>query len=206
MLESCQDPGGNTNLSYGIIMTRIIKAMGVDVSSFPVKEISYAYNDRAFYSIGYVLDEGVWVKKASYKPKVKPVSAEGPSSVRLDDAQGAVLNSLLFEAQEIKHSLGVVVGDLHKCTELLRKLSTDMTSLQAQLSLIQREGVKSFNLVLKQVDSVAAESKKNWKARRTNQEDKIHEFYKRKKTPSVEKHIHDISSIGDHQDLNHISI
>ncbi|MCD9558994.1 hypothetical protein HAX54_016704, partial [Datura stramonium] len=36
-------------------------------------------------------------------------------------------------------------------------LSIDMTLLQAQLSLIQREGVKSFNLVLKQVGSAAAE-------------------------------------------------
>ncbi|MCD9558479.1 hypothetical protein HAX54_015866 [Datura stramonium] len=57
---------------------------------------------------------------------------------------------------QIKQSLGVVVGDLHKCTELLGKLSTDMTSLQVQIYLIQKEGVKFFNLVLKQVDSVAS--------------------------------------------------
>ncbi|MCE0480548.1 hypothetical protein HAX54_037489 [Datura stramonium] len=156
MLESCHDPDDNTSLPYGMIVTWIIKTMGVDVSSFPVKGISSTYNDRAFYSMSYVLHEGVWVKKTSYKPKVKLASAEGPSSVRFDDAQGAVLNSLLSEAQEIKKSLDAVVGDLHKCTELLGKLSTDMTSLQAQLSLIQREGVKPFNLFLMQVDSVAS--------------------------------------------------
>ncbi|MCE3216579.1 hypothetical protein HAX54_006955, partial [Datura stramonium] len=78
------------------------------------------------------------------------------SSVKLDEAQGVVLHSLLSEAQKIKQALGAVVGDLHKCTELLGKLSTDMTSLQAQISLIQKEGVKSFNLVLKQVDSVSS--------------------------------------------------
>ncbi|MCE5166225.1 hypothetical protein HAX54_016035, partial [Datura stramonium] len=53
-------------------------------------------------------------------------------------------------------SLGAMVGDLHKCTKLLGNLSTDVSSLQAQISTIQKEGVKSFNLVLKQVDSVAA--------------------------------------------------
>ncbi|MCE3049987.1 hypothetical protein HAX54_046245 [Datura stramonium] len=106
--------------------------------------------------MGYDLDEGFWVKKASYKPKIEHASPEGPSSVKIDESQGAVLHSLLSEAQEIKQSLGAVVGDLHKCTELLRKLSTDMTSLQAQIYLIQKEGVKSFNLVLKKVESVAS--------------------------------------------------
>ncbi|MCD7472806.1 hypothetical protein HAX54_014172 [Datura stramonium] len=86
ILESCQYPGGNTSLPYGMIVTRIIKAMGVDVSSFPVNEISSTYNDRAFSSMGYVLDERVWVKKASYKPKIKHASPEGPNSVKIDEA------------------------------------------------------------------------------------------------------------------------
>ncbi|MCD7470905.1 hypothetical protein HAX54_011107 [Datura stramonium] len=45
MLKSSQDPGSNTCLPYGMIVTWIIKAMGVDLSSFPVKEISSTYND-----------------------------------------------------------------------------------------------------------------------------------------------------------------
>ncbi|MCD7472634.1 hypothetical protein HAX54_013929 [Datura stramonium] len=117
--------------------------MGVDVSRFPVKEISSTYNDRAFSSLDYVLDEGVWVKKASYKPKVKPASAEGPSSVRLYDAQGVVLYSLLSEAQEIKESLGAVVGDLHKCTELLGKLSTNVT--RSTISYSMRRGGETLS-------------------------------------------------------------
>ncbi|MCD7465842.1 hypothetical protein HAX54_002019 [Datura stramonium] len=79
--------------------------MGVDISNFPVKEISSTYNDRAFSSMGYVLDEGVWVKKASYKPKIKNASPEGPSGVKIDGSQDALLNSLLYEAQDIKQSL-----------------------------------------------------------------------------------------------------
>ncbi|MCD9638769.1 hypothetical protein HAX54_022920, partial [Datura stramonium] len=156
---SPQDPGGNTSLPYGMIVTRIIKAIGVDVSSFPVKEIFSTYSDRVFSSMSYVLDEAIWVKKANYKPKIIHASPKGPSNVKIDESQGVVLNSLLSEAQEIKQSLGTVVSDLHKCIVLLGKLSADMTSLQAQISLIQKKGVKSFNLVLKQVDFVAVESK-----------------------------------------------
>ncbi|MCD9643509.1 hypothetical protein HAX54_031082 [Datura stramonium] len=37
--------------------------MGVDISEFLVKEITSTYNDRAFASIGYILDEDRWVKK-----------------------------------------------------------------------------------------------------------------------------------------------
>ncbi|MCE2056086.1 hypothetical protein HAX54_044026, partial [Datura stramonium] len=114
--------------------------MVVDISSFPVKEFSSTYNNRAFSSMGYVLDEGIWVKKASYKPKIKQASPEGPSSVKIDGSQDAVLNSLMFKAQDIKQSLGAVVGGLHKCTELLGKLSADVSSLQAQISIIQKEG------------------------------------------------------------------
>ncbi|MCD7465490.1 hypothetical protein HAX54_001417 [Datura stramonium] len=59
MLEISQDPGGNTSLLYGMIVTRIIKSMGVDVSSLPAKEIFSTYNDQSFSSMGYDLDEGV---------------------------------------------------------------------------------------------------------------------------------------------------
>ncbi|MCD9639658.1 hypothetical protein HAX54_024310 [Datura stramonium] len=48
MFERYQDSSGNASLPYGMLMSRIIKAMGVDVSEFPVKEITYTYNDRAF--------------------------------------------------------------------------------------------------------------------------------------------------------------
>ncbi|MCD9560710.1 hypothetical protein HAX54_019456 [Datura stramonium] len=82
--------------------------MGVDVSRFPVKEVSSTYNDRAFANMGYVLDNGVWVKKANYKPKVKPVSVVNSSGISSDDAQNSVLTSLLMETQDIKWSLGVV--------------------------------------------------------------------------------------------------
>ncbi|MCD7473462.1 hypothetical protein HAX54_015336, partial [Datura stramonium] len=89
------------------------------------------------------------VKKSIYKPKIKNASPESPSGVMIDGSQDVVLNSLLSETQDIKQSLGAVVGDLHKCTELLGKLSADVSGLQAQISIIQKEGVKSFNLVLK---------------------------------------------------------
>ncbi|MCD7463679.1 hypothetical protein HAX54_051123, partial [Datura stramonium] len=55
LLESSQDPGSNARLPYGMILTRIIKAMSVDVSNFPVKEISSTYSYHAFTSISYIL-------------------------------------------------------------------------------------------------------------------------------------------------------
>ncbi|MCD7467709.1 hypothetical protein HAX54_005274 [Datura stramonium] len=58
--------------------------MGVDMSKFPVKEVSSTYNDRDFASMGYVLDDRSWVKKTNYKPKVKPGSVVDSSSISSD--------------------------------------------------------------------------------------------------------------------------
>ncbi|MCD9645360.1 hypothetical protein HAX54_034216 [Datura stramonium] len=119
--------------------------------------------------MGYVLDEGVWVKKASYKPKIKNASPEGPSCVKIDGSQDSILNSLLFEAQDIKQSLGAVVGDLHKCTELLGKLSADVSSLQAQISIIQKEGEKR-----KELKSISCNNQEDM--RKSNQQKTKHPF------------------------------
>ncbi|MCE3052156.1 hypothetical protein HAX54_051722 [Datura stramonium] len=88
-----------------MVVTRVIKAMGVDVSSFPVKEISSTYNNRAFSSMGYVLDDGVWVKKFSYKPKIKHASPGGLSGVKIDESQGAVLNSPFLKPRKSNNHL-----------------------------------------------------------------------------------------------------
>ncbi|MCD9640249.1 hypothetical protein HAX54_025446 [Datura stramonium] len=114
-------------------------------SSLKKPSSSVSKKGKTDSSVSFDLDD----KKASYKPKIKHASPEGPRSVKIDEAHGVVLNSLSSEAWEIKQSLGAVVGDLYKCTELMGKLSADMTSLQVQISLIQKEGVKSFNPVLK---------------------------------------------------------
>ncbi|MCE3214963.1 hypothetical protein HAX54_000444 [Datura stramonium] len=92
-------PGGNTRLPYMMIVTRIIKAMGVD-------------------SLG----------KA--EAQIKHASHEGPAM-----------------SESIRSQVTYT-----SAANLREVCPPDMTSLQAQIYLIQKEGVKSFNLVLKQVE------------------------------------------------------
>ncbi|MCD9644142.1 hypothetical protein HAX54_032158, partial [Datura stramonium] len=60
---------------------------------------------------------------------------------------------------DIKQIFGAAVSDLHKCNGTLATLVSNMEDLKKQLTHIQLEGVKSFNKVLRQVDSIAARAK-----------------------------------------------
>lgn len=86
MFQSYQDPSSNVSLPHGMIVYRIMKVMGVDISKFPVKEISSTYNDRAFSSMSYIFYDGCWIKKASYKTKVKTDPIGGSSGNNSDGA------------------------------------------------------------------------------------------------------------------------
>ncbi|MCD7455205.1 hypothetical protein HAX54_027387 [Datura stramonium] len=108
-------------------------------------EISSTYNDRAFVSMGYLFDDGCWIKKASYKPKVKTTYVGGSRKNIPDGAQSIAFSSLMSDVQDIKQSLGAAVGDLHKCNESMAILISDMANLKKQMTHIQHEGVESFN-------------------------------------------------------------
>ncbi|MCD7465789.1 hypothetical protein HAX54_001947 [Datura stramonium] len=64
--------------------------------------------------MSYILDDGGWVKKANYNPKVKLATVVNSRGINSNCAQSSILNSILTEAQDIKQSLGVVVSDQHK--------------------------------------------------------------------------------------------
>ncbi|MCD7459729.1 hypothetical protein HAX54_041784, partial [Datura stramonium] len=63
----------------------------------------------------------------------------------------SILSSLSIELKDVKE-IGAVVGDLHKSNESLAILTSNGSDMKNQLTLIQHEGVKSFNKVLRQVD------------------------------------------------------
>ncbi|MCE3052429.1 hypothetical protein HAX54_052600, partial [Datura stramonium] len=88
--------------------------IGVDISNYPVKDISSTYNDRAFASMRYVLDDRQWYKTASYRPKIKLVVAKSSSRTSSDDD---AFDAPVTEIQEVKLSLNAVVGDLHRCND-----------------------------------------------------------------------------------------
>ncbi|MCD9643375.1 hypothetical protein HAX54_030824 [Datura stramonium] len=62
----------------------------------------------------------------------------------------------MIEIKYVKKTLGAMAGDLHMSNELLNVLISSVAELKTQLTLLQHEGVKSFNKVHCQVDSTAA--------------------------------------------------
>ncbi|MCD7471996.1 hypothetical protein HAX54_012818, partial [Datura stramonium] len=157
MVESYQDTSGNASLPYGMIVSRIINSMGVDVSAFPVKEISSTYNDRAFSSMGYILDENRLVKKESFKPKGMFSTLESCTIVPPDGSSSFVFSSLMIEIKDVKETQGAVAGDMHKSNKSLTVLISSVVNMKTKLILLQHEGVKSFNKVLRQVYSATTQ-------------------------------------------------
>ncbi|MCE5166773.1 hypothetical protein HAX54_026136, partial [Datura stramonium] len=109
-----------------------------------------------------------WNKKAGFKPNLKTVIDESPSIVNFSVVQIVPLDSLLKDAVEIKASLCAVADDLHKIQVSLSQVASatidtgeEIAKIRNQLTLLQYKGVKSFNLILTQVDFGAARAKKD---------------------------------------------
>ncbi|MCD7452965.1 hypothetical protein HAX54_019021 [Datura stramonium] len=105
--------------------------------------------------MGYILDENLWVKKASFMPKAKFSTVECCPNVPPDGSSSSVLSSLMTDIKDVKKTLSAVAGDLHKNNESLNVVISSVAELKTQLTLLQHEGVKYFNKVLCQVDSAA---------------------------------------------------
>ncbi|MCD9646892.1 hypothetical protein HAX54_037133 [Datura stramonium] len=110
--ENCQDFGKNSSLPYGMMISRILKASGIDLSKYPAKEVSSAYHNRAFASMGYILSEEKWHKKAGFKPKLKVVVDKPQSRVTSNVVQSILMENLLKDVEEIKASEGAIVDNL----------------------------------------------------------------------------------------------
>ncbi|KAG5572387.1 hypothetical protein H5410_062153 [Solanum commersonii] len=151
MEESSQDSSGSASLPYGMVISRILKVVGVDLSEYTANKISATYDLTTFASMGYTFENGRWTKKALSKPKVG-----------FSDKEKATATSEI-DILKIKHMLAAVVDGLQKVQDSLSSISTlsegtssGMGNLKLQLNHLRSEVVKSFNKVLNQVDSKAA--------------------------------------------------
>lgn len=162
MEESSQDSSGSASLPYGMVISRILKVVGVDLSEYTANKISATYNLTTFASMGYTLANGRWTKKALSKPKVGFLDEEKATATSEIDILKVSVAELMKETMEIKHTLAAVVDGLEKVQDSLSSISTlskgtssGMGNLKLQLNHLRSEVVKSFNKVLNQVDSKA---------------------------------------------------
>ncbi|MCE5166243.1 hypothetical protein HAX54_016336, partial [Datura stramonium] len=93
---------------------------------------------------------------ASFKPKAKISPVESSNIIPPDGSSSSALSSLITDLKDVKGTLGAVAIDLHKRKESLAVLISNVADLKNQLTLIQYEGIKSFNKVMRQVNSATA--------------------------------------------------
>ncbi|MCD7447826.1 hypothetical protein HAX54_035304, partial [Datura stramonium] len=95
MLESCQDSRGNNRFPYGLLISRILKDIGIDLSKYPAKE-------------------GSGSRKGDSNLNQRLLSKDIPSINDFGDTCKASVVSLLKEALDIKVKLVAVVDDVHQ--------------------------------------------------------------------------------------------
>ncbi|MCD9639854.1 hypothetical protein HAX54_024601 [Datura stramonium] len=155
-----QYTGGNASSPYGMMISRILKDIGVDLSSYSVKKISSTYENLTFTSMG--------------------------------DAMKTSMKHLIKETLKFKVALSVVVDELHKIQDSLaqvllvtRDSGEEIAKLKSQINHLQREGIKSFNQILKQVNFVVARAKSP--TTRPTQQDAANELSKKEANQSTPK-------------------
>uniref|UniRef100_M1DGR1 Uncharacterized protein n=1 Tax=Solanum tuberosum TaxID=4113 RepID=M1DGR1_SOLTU len=146
MFESSEDSSSSANLSYGLLISRIIIDSFVDLSQFKHVVIDVTYDTRTFSIMGYVLIDNKWHKKESAKARAKALKASCIS----DDSTAI----LLKEAKNIKVHLDglesymqVLQDTIGKVILISKDLGTDIGKLRLEV-----EGLKKAGSQLHQVD------------------------------------------------------
>ncbi|KAM3288473.1 hypothetical protein P3S67_021903 [Capsicum chacoense] len=154
MVESVDDSSSAANLPYGILISRILRSLFLDLSGFPPKEISATYDSRTFTNLGYLLVDGKWSKKSVSKTKPTPTGEDKSTDVPT--------SSWKKEIAEIKDSLVTMSAGMQNIQESLTVLinlskgartSTDVSKVQLAADHLQREEVKSVNQIPRNADS-----------------------------------------------------
>ncbi|KAH0661282.1 hypothetical protein KY284_026213 [Solanum tuberosum] len=145
MFESSKDSNSSANLSYGLLISRIIIDSLVDLSQFKHVFIDVTY-DRTFSTMGYVLIDNKWHKKESAKERAKALKASC-----ISDDSAAIL---LKEAKDIevhldglKSYMQVLQDTIRKVLQISKDLGTDIGKLRLEV-----EGLKKAGSQLHQVN------------------------------------------------------
>lgn len=73
MVECGEDP---SSLPYGMVITYLLEAFNIPLSSYSYVSTSKCYNNRVFVTMGYVSADGICIKKQEVEAKVTPFSSK----------------------------------------------------------------------------------------------------------------------------------
>lgn len=107
---------------HGLLITRILLYYSIDLSTYPIVEVSATYHSKTFTTTGYVLVDNKWCKKDSTKAKLDP-----PKEIK--SMSNPVL-LMLKKLKELKDRLKVIEDGMM----LLQKSTTKLLQLSKETS------------------------------------------------------------------------
>lgn len=139
MIESATESDTHAILPYGLIISRILIGLYIDLFYYKPLEVSVTYDIRTFASMGYILSDGKWSKKGPVKMKVKQPWA---SKITTDSA-----TDLLKEVAEI-NGMQHTQEKMDKILQLPKDTGTNVGKLRISMdSIHQQEGIKTNKLI-----------------------------------------------------------
>lgn len=154
MVESAEESGATSSLPCVLIITHILTASMIDISTYKPLEVSSTYDTQAFASMGYVLHDDKWSKMGLVKVKVEQQKG---SKISADSA-----SELLTEVGEIKGRFAALEDGMQQLqrprTRTSKDTSTNVGKLRISMDDIQCEGIKTANKLIQRVNAIMQEA------------------------------------------------
>lgn len=144
MIESAVESDTHAILPYGLIISRILIGLYIDLFYYKPLEVSVTYDIRTFASMGYILIDGKWSKKGPVKLKVKQPWASKKTT------NSESLLKEVAEINEMQHKQEKMDKVLHQPKDTGTNVGKVRISMD---SIHQQERIKT-NKLINQVDSL----------------------------------------------------
>ncbi|OIT39318.1 hypothetical protein A4A49_15425 [Nicotiana attenuata] len=155
MLGSIRDFSFSVNnMSYGLLISHILKVMKVDLSLYAPKTIFNIYDKTAFAMMGYTLIEGTWLKKDK-APEFIP--KQGTGGIKSEASKSSSSYQLLLMQQNIpgiKELLTSMHEHVDKIRALTKEIEADVARLRITLQATKREGIRATQDVTEKLTKV----------------------------------------------------
>lgn len=156
MIERVGDP---TNLPYEMVITHLLEAHNISLSSYPHVTITKSYNSRVVARMGYVAMKDTWINKQEGEAMNAPTDSKtkalvSPPSVCYPDLMEKLKsnNDKLAIIKDLLVSLQTITEDIYGVS---KETGSNASKIRVQILRIAESTVKACKEVHDRIDRIS---------------------------------------------------